>query len=342
MTNKFLMYGVGVDISKGDFHACVGGITIDACFKVKAQRKFKNSAKGYEEFVNWLSKHLKEKITTKILMEVTGIYHESLLYYLYDKGYNVYLEPGHRVKKYLSVLGYKSKTDKLDGKGMCQMVLERTLIKWKPVSASILKIRSLLRHRKALQKAKDQFGNQLHASTHSQIKDPYVLKSLSKVIKTLKKQIDELESRAMDLSKKDEAFHEKLSMIVNSTKGLGFISVLTVLSETNGFKTFRNRKQLESYAGYDVVENSSGKFVGRTRISKKGNANIRTVLYMAALSAVRAKSAPFYDLYTRLIARNGGVSKKANVAVQRKLLLIIYTLWTKNEAFDLKYYDKAA
>ena len=342
MTNKFLMYGVGVDISKDDFHACVGGITIDACFKVKAQRKFKNSAKGYEELASWLVKHLKEKITIKILMEVTGVYHEGLLYYLYNNGYEVYLEPGHRVKKYMSVLGYKSKTDKLDGKGMCQMVLERTLIKWKPVSPSILKIRSLLRHRKALQKTKVQFENQLHAITHSQIKDAYVVKSLNKLIKTIEKQIAELESKAMDLSNKDEAFYKKLSTIVKSTKGLGFISVLTVLSETNGFKTFRNRKQLESYAGYDVIENSSGKFVGRTRISKKGNANIRSVLYMAALSAVRTKSAPFYDLYTRLIARNGGISKKANVAVQRKLLLIIYTLWTKNEAFDLKYYNKAA
>lgn len=340
MTSKFIRFGIGIDMSKDSFHAAIGVVTIDGRFKIKASKKFKNTASGFLNFVTWLKKHCTESVEMRIVMEVTGVYHEGLLYYLHDAGYSVCLELGARVKHYLSAIGHKSKNDKLDGKGMSQMACERDMKLWKPASKFILSIRSLLRHRKALVRARTEFENQLHANQHSKVKDSFVEKSLKELIELQNEQIEQIESRATMLSKEDEELHRKIMMIVNSVCGLGFLSVLTVVSETNGFNTFNNRKQLESYAGYDVVENSSGTFNGKTRISKKGNGNIRTVLYMAALSAVRAKSKPFYDIYTRIVARNGGIKKKANVAVQRKLLLIIYTLWKKNEAFDIGYYEK--
>ena len=126
-------------------------------------------------------------------------------------------------------------------------------------------------------------------------------------------------------------------MIVDSVKGLGVLTVLTTVAETNGFHDFCSSKQLISYSGYDIIENQSGKHIGKTRMSKKGNVHIRTNIYMASLSVIRHKIEPFYGLYIRLLKRNGGIKKKAMVAVQRKLLVLIYTLWKKNEAFDLNY-----
>ena len=100
------------------------------------------------------------------------------------------------------------------------------------------------------------------------------------------------------------------------------------------------RDRLESYAGFDVVENSSGKHIGKTRISKRGNVHLRTAMYMPVVTMVRHKPRVFYDLYERLVRRNGGLKKKAMVAVQRKLLVMIYTLWKKNEKFDSDYESK--
>lgn len=338
MTNKYLRYGVGLDTGKELLHACIGAIKKEGGFKIMAQKKFKNSLLGFDKLISWLSKHVKEEVEVRFLLEVTGVYHEHLLYFLYKRGYKVSLEPGSRVKNYLKSIGHKSKTDKLDGKGMSQMVCERSLSLWSPVSKFILQIRGILRHRKSLQKMKVKLENQLHAQKHSHMKDAYVIKSLGKMIRQLIKQINESESKAEMLAKKDEEFYTKLELTIREYKGMGLLTALTILSETNGFSTFKNKKQLESYAGYDIVENSSGKYKGKTRISKKGNSNIRSVLYMAALSAVRAKSAPFYSLYTRLVARNGGIKKKANVAVQRKMLVLFYTLWKKNEAFNINYH----
>jgi len=99
-----------------------------------------------------------------------------------------------------------------------------------------------------------------------------------------------------------------------------------------------SRKQLASYAGYDIIENSSGAVHRKTRISKQGNARIRSELYMAAVALIRSKKGPIYDLYFRIRQRNPKFYKIANVAVQRKLLLLVYTLFKKQERFDLQKY----
>ncbi|WP_257984719.1 IS110 family transposase, partial [Psychroflexus sp. MES1-P1E] len=53
---------------------------------------------------------------------------------------------------------------------------------------------------------------------------------------------------------------------------VGELTAVTVLAETNGFELIRNKKQLTSYAGFDVKEKQSGTSVkGKPRISKRGN-----------------------------------------------------------------------
>ncbi|MBY5960300.1 IS110 family transposase, partial [Membranicola marinus] len=70
---------------------------------------------------------------------------------------------------------------------------------------------------------------------------------------------------------------------VATIKGVGRTTIITILCETNGFHMVRNIRQLVSYAGLDIVFNESGKFKGKTRISKRGNNRIRECLYMPAL-----------------------------------------------------------
>jgi hypothetical protein len=109
-----------------------------------------------------------------------------------------------------------------------------------------------------------------------------------------------------------------------------------VIAETNGFALFNNIGQLIKYAGYDVVEHQSGIRKGKTKISKKGNSHIRRILYMPALCAVNCNQKPFVNLFNRVYQRTG-IKMKGYVAVQKKLLVYIYTLWKKNKAFDENY-----
>jgi len=245
---------------------------------------------------------------------------------------------GKRVKRYLEIIGHKSKNDKLDGRGMAQMACERKGKIWMPGSHNLIEIRDLLRHRKSLMQSKNQYQNRLHANGARFIKQKEIKHSLNKLIKQLSKEIGLVENQVRKLLDADSELKKKVNQIACSVNGLGWLSVLVVVAETNGFHSFRSRSQLISYAGLDVVENSSGKYKGKTRISKKGNVRIRTAMYMPALASIRTKSSPFTILYKRLKNRNGGISKKALVAVQRKLLVLIYTLWKKDEAFSLEYY----
>jgi len=339
MAIQLLRYGVGLDISKSKFHACISAITKEEKIKVVASRKFDNTLSGFSSFVEWLVKHKKQKeLPLRILMEVTGVYHENVLHYLYEQGYEVVLEQGKRVKRYLELIGQKSKNDKLDGKAIAEMACKKFGKIWKPISKHIVEIRAALRHRKAMITSKNRLTNQLHAMKHAKYQSKEVLKSLNKLIKIFDTQIDKIEKQTYQLAEQDKALMEKVKMIANSVKGLGILTVLTVVSETNGFHDFRAAKQLVSYSGYDIIENQSGKFVGKTRISKKGNIHVRANLYMASVGVISNKIEPFYSLYLRLIQRNGSIKKKAMVAVQRKLLILIYTLWKKNEPFDINYY----
>ncbi|GJM31592.1 MAG: IS110 family transposase [Saprospiraceae bacterium] len=340
MAQHWLNYGLGLDLSKDKIDACFGAKNQEQAFKIIAQRRFANTEKGYQALVLWLEKKRKDKtLSWQIALEVTGVYHEGVLVYLHDQGYPVCLELAKRVKRFFQSIGQQSKNDKLDGRGLAHLASERKLKLWAPISPQIYAIRSLLRHRKALMVSRVQFTNQLHAVNHSAVKPEAVKRSLEQMIQQLNKQIQKMEDQAQRLAKKDKAFDDKLQQIVDSVKGLGLISVLTVVAETNGFKEFYSIKQVVRYAGYDVIENQSGNSTGKTRISKQGNGRIRAVLYMPALAVIRLKVEPFYGLYQRLLLRNGAIKKKANVAVQRKLLVLIYTLWKKNQPFDERYYQ---
>ena len=82
--------------------------------------------------------------------------------------------------------------------------------------------------------------------------------------------------------------------VTQELKGLGILTIATILAETNGFDLFKNYKQLVSYAGFDVVESQSGARIGKTKISKKGNSRIRRALHMPSLVVITYKEKPFF------------------------------------------------
>lgn len=123
---------------------------------------------------------------------------------------------------------------------------------------------------------------------------------------------------------------------ISSITGVGKLTAATVLAETNGFELIRNKRQLSSYAGFDVREKQSGTSVkGKSRISKKGNKYLRKAMYMPALTAIRHDDR-FKAIYARLVAKHG-IKMKAAVAVQRKLLEMIYTIYKTGALYDRNY-----
>lgn len=121
--------------------------------------------------------------------------------------------------------------------------------------------------------------------------------------------------------------------------GCAFTTVAAIVGETNGFKEFDSAKQLSSYAGYDVVHNESGTSVlSKTRISKKGNRYIRHHLHFPAMCA--SQHIPEYRGLKERIKDRAKIPMKAQVAIQRKLLVLMYALWKNGSVYEKGYHQK--
>ncbi len=195
--------------------------------------------------------------------------------------------------------------------------------------------------RTALKEMRTVVSNQLHAHTHGHSPQKAIVQSMQQHLKFLGKQIKAIETELQKSCSQDSELKEKVDKVC-TIKGVGLITALVVISEANGFDLIENKAQLVSYAGYDVVENQSGSSIkGKTRISKKGYSHIRRALHFPALTAARYE--PLLEaLYQRVCERNPKIKMIGAVAVQRKLLVLIYTLFKKNEPYDPNFENKKA
>ena len=216
------------------------------------------------------------------------------------------------------------------------MGLEQNLPLWQPLSKEIYTLRMLTRQHQRLQELKTQSLNQQHAIMHSQIVDPFIIKQLNMLIKLYDKQIEQIGEQMEKLLAKDAVLKAKIEQLCQ-IKGLGLLSVTTIVAETNGFEGFDNLRQLVSFAGYDVVENQSGKRVGKTKISKKGNSRLRRMLFLPAFNAVRYGEPSCLALFGRVYERSR-IKMKAYVAVHKKLLTLCYAIWRNGTEYDPMYY----
>jgi transposase len=257
-----LKYSVGIDISKDKFDVCISVINTEQWVKVVASSSFSNETKGFACFVEWSDRKCKGALPIVFTMEATGIYYERLAFYLDKHQKYVSVVLPNKSKHYFQSLGLKSKNDSIDAQGLSR------LSKWDCPDVSMMNLRSITRQRESLQETRTQINNQLLAYQCSEFAHQKVLQQLSNVLELLDQQIKETEGCIKEEIAQDPDLKKKVERITQ-VKGLGMISVATVIAETNGFKMFANQRQLVSFAGYDVVENQSGKHIGKTKISKK-------------------------------------------------------------------------
>lgn len=322
---------VGFDVSKDKVSVTFSQRETGKSFRVISSKTFLLTADGFKKIAEWIESHRLEGIELHLLMEASGVYYEELAYFLHGKGYRVSVILPNKAKAFFKSLDYKSKNDSIDARALAQMSLERDLAQWSPPGINLLTIKRLCRERVELLSAKTVANNRLHAKTHSHSPALKSLERAATLLDFLDKQVLEIEKEIAKAVQADPVLKEKIDKIC-SIKGVRITTAATIVAETNGFELIKNKAQLVSYAGYDVVENKSGTSLDSpTRISKKGNSFIRRALYWPAITAVQHEP-ECKKLFTSVFEKTR-IPMKAYVAVQRKLLVLIYTLFKKNEAF---------
>jgi transposase len=322
----------GLDVSKKEFEACFKELQENGKITIKGARKFANNVSGFNQYLTWCSK--RRKTTLVHVMEATGVYHEELCYFLYQHAEQVSVQLPQKVKYFIKSLNLKTKTDRSDAMAIAQMGILRTLELWQPLSEGFKQIRDMCRTLAKLNKGSTAAASQLHAmkTSHSTLGES--IQVLEKLKDTYDNLIDECQKKILEMVKQDKQLYQRIEKIT-AIKGVGTLTVVKLLAETDGFRNSSSIRKLVSYAGLDVVHKQSGQYVGASRISKKGNAYIRAALYMPALSAKkhdqRLKS--FYERLEKRLPKK----KQAIVAVMRKILILVYTLWKNGQSYDPKH-----
>ncbi len=327
---KVLRQIVGIDVSSEKFDVCFLEEDQTGKQTVKGSSHFSNDYKGFKLYLEWFSKRKKDCPLTHV-MEATGVYHENLCHFLYDNNEQVSVELAQKVKYFSKSLNQKSKTDKKDAKLIALYGLSMSLDLWEPISKEFKDIKELCRILSWLKHLRSITKNQVSALGNKHQTPKNIQNIMIGTSKDLNKRIKTCEDKILKLVKKDTELYLKVERICE-IKGVGMLTVLILLAETDGFRKCSSIRKLVSYSGLDVVEHQSGNTTGRTRISKKGNSYIRQALYMPALTVCRSNQ-EFQPFYKRLNERQ--VSKKQGViAVMRKLLILIYTLWKNGQEYN--------
>jgi len=331
MVKEIIKQNVGVDVAKDDIKVSFSNLTSDYRVVVRATRTFPNTATGFKRLQEWVNSKKRLDVAVRFTMEATGVYYEGLAYFLCEQGYSLHVVLPNYVKKYGQSLGIKSKTDKIDAQILAQMGLERELRLWQPISPSLLGLKQLTRERDALVRNRTSAANHLHAYRHQGKPNKDSIKRSGKHILFLDKQIKQIEKEIKIFVNQDDVLKARIEYLL-SIPGVALLTAATIVAETNGFAAFESIKQLTSYAGLDIRIAESGKWKGKSTISKRGNSHIRKALFMPSLSKISCDK-PTKQFYERLKAKKG-VGMIATVAVERKLLGLMFSLWKKQEMYS--------
>jgi transposase len=335
---KIVKQVAGIDVAQKELVVCLARMYNDLSRDLYAHKVFANSKSGIAAFFQWVIKNTQTDISVGFVMEATGVYHETLAYFLYQKKHQVSIVLPNKISNYMRTLEIKTVTDKTASEAIARFGLERKLDNWQQPKEIYRRLRQLTRERDQLVQERTIVKNQLHAEEAEAYPGPSSIKRIKARIKMLNKQEQDVKAEIQDLISTDQQVKEQVKLMT-SIPGIGGLTAAIILAETNGFELIQNRRQLASYAGFDIQEKQSGTSVkGKPRISKRGNKHLRKAMHLPALAAIRYDQRA-KDIFVNLVSRHG-IKMKAAVAVQRRLLEMTYTIFKTKIEYDRNYLDR--
>ncbi|MBJ2176563.1 IS110 family transposase [Aureibaculum sp. A20] len=308
----------GIDISKDVF---------DVTDQKEVHYQFRNDYKGFKKFMKLLDEN------SHCVMEATGYYHYKLAYFLQENEVLVSVENPLSVKRFIQMKLSKIKTDKSDSKMICKYAESVELRLWEGQNIEQQECLQMVRILSVYTKQSTALKNKIHGEEVLGVPSKIVLSSLKRSLKAVKKELNMIEEKLIELVKKE---NQELLTLLETIPGIGRKTSVMLLVLTDGFERFTSASELCSYAGLTPVIRKSGSSVnGRPRISKIGNQKLRNLLFLCSFNACKYNQA-CKALYDRIVAK--GKSKKlALIAVCNKLLKQAFAIAKSRVAYDQNY-----
>jgi len=292
---------VGIDVAKATLDVAIGS---DG-----EMVQVENSEAGIAQLV----KRLGEAAPALVVLEATGGYESLVAAAVAGREIAVAIVNPRQVRDFAKATGVLAKTDRIDARVLARFA-EAVRPEPRPLpTAEAKELEEFLGRRRQIVDMLTMEKNRLSIASTERMK-----KSLKKHIawleETLRRANDDIDTAVRN----SPAWREQEDLL-RSFPGIGPVSARTVLGELPELGAL-NRKKIAALVGVAPLNRDSGTLQG-TRTCWGGRANVRQVLYMATIAAVRCNPV-IRRVYLALRAR-GKKHKVALVACMRKVLTIL-------------------
>jgi transposase len=265
--------------------------------------------------VGQICQRLTEVGPTLIVMEATGGLETRLASELAAQGLPVAVVNPRQVRDFAKATGQLAKTDRIDAAVLCAFARAiRPAVR--PIKdADTRELDEGVTRRRQLVEMRVQETLRLGSASKRQ------QKSLQAHIAWLDKRIEEIDIDLTARLRKSDVWRAKDDLL-RSIPGIGAVTSRTMLAKCPEVGQL-NRREIAALVGLAPLCDDSGKHRGK-RFIWGGRADVRAVLYMAAVSAIRCN--PTIKAFAERLKKAGKPAKVVIVACMRKLLTIINTM----------------
>lgn len=328
-----IKYFIGIDVSKETLDLCLvfNGMAIN-------NAKIGNGLQAIRASVPKLLKQWTIDISKVVFcMEHTGIYTQPILTWLESKKANIWLESSIHIKRSQGFV--RGKNDKIDSERIAFFAFthQHQMKFWVSPRPALVKIGQLLSLRARLVNTKKVM--EVSCKELTGYIDPEAEKLVKKhsnpIIKSIETQLQKVEKELMEIVNTDMEL-KKIYILTTSVTGIGMITALNMIVKTNEFKTIQDAKKFACYCGVVPFEHSSGTSINKKpRVSKMANKDIKTLLHLAATSAIQSHG-EIREYYLRKVEE--GKSKMAVInAIRNKLVLRVFACVKQNRPYQKIY-----
>lgn len=308
---------IGVDVNK---------TTLDLC--VDSNSPVQTMPNQRRAITQWLNSLPAGPLC--LAVEATNTFHLELVTQAHRRGHTVYLVDGYRLSRYRDSIGVRAKTDRTDARLLRRyLARERDDLRpWSPPPAGYVTLQRLLHRRTVLVRTRvalqQSFAElpELARSTRALVRQLQRLDAL--IQKRLRAAIDEFNWRPD---------YQRCQAI----EGIGPLTASALIMAFHRGH-FTNSDAFVAFLGLDVRVRDSGRLRGRRKLTKKGDPELRRLLYLAAMQACQSQTwKPFYQRHL-----DRGLAKtQALVVLARKLARVAFALLRNQSDYQPKTSQEA-
>ncbi|BBB68353.1 IS110 family transposase [Undibacterium sp. YM2] len=294
---------IGVDVAKSEVVIACS----ESSFPVRA---VPNELAALKKFLKQLPPG------SSIAMEATGTYHQMLADLAFQMGLHVYVLNPKDTRHYAKGVGARAKTDNVDAMLIARYLAHeiKELRRYEPATPEQRTMDELLKRRAKIVSLKTALRLTCDGAPSLKVKSARLLDSFTELLKQIDQDIARLNK---DIPKRDEQVCR-----LQSIAGVGLLTSSWLANLFDRVR-FTNSDAVVAFVGMDPRPCDSGQKRGRRRLSKRGPAEGRRLLFNAGMAAAKSKVwAPVYQHYRQL----GWPSTATIMIIARKILRIAFSL----------------